>query len=107
MFTLPFIFVMNVVTIPFHMIQTIASQPQTSIAETKSVVNQPIFSLVNVKRYNIPGQKSILVVATKCPSEFVNISTPTTKIFHSLVDSGMSCINSTQILPVELRQVCS
>lgn len=107
MFTLPFIFVMNVVTIPFHMVQTIASQNQTSIEETKSAVNQPRFSLVNVKRYNIPGQKSILVVATKCPTEVVGIATPTTKIFHSLVDSGMSCINNTQILPVELRQVCS
>lgn len=107
MFTLPFIFAMNMATMPFHMVQTIGIQIQSSITETKHAVNQSRFSLINVKRYDMPGQKSVLVVATKCPAEVVGVSTPTTKIFHNLVDGGMSCINKTQILPVELRQVCA
>jgi hypothetical protein len=98
---------MNVVTMPFQMVQTIAVQSQQIVTETKSVVNQSSFSLIKVKRYDIPGQKSLVVVATKCPTELIGVNTPSTKIFHSLIDNGMSCINRTQILPMELRQACS
>jgi len=96
MFSIPLIFVINMMAIPMQMIQPV-------IAQTPLANN----FVLKVKKYDVPGEKSIVIVSTKCPTEYVGIPTPSSKAFHYLVDSGMSCINKTQILPIELRQACS
>ena len=106
MFTIPFIVMMTFVAVPQQIYYTI-STPVATVAKT--VQSKESKSLLpKIKTYkSVSGAKPITVVSLSCPTELVGISTPSTKIFHQLIDSGMSCVNSTRLLPVELQQACS
>lgn len=106
MYMFPFVFIMTVMPLPYHVMQNAITIPQTVIAPIREEFNNPEKELLKIRKYKIPGQKSIVVVSTKCPTELVGISTPSSKVFHNLIDAGMSCINKTSILPIELQQVC-
>lgn len=107
MFTMPFIIMMNFVAIPQQIYYTV-STPVVSVVKTVQSKEPSKSILPKIKTYkSVNGEKPVTVVSLNCPTELAGISTPSTKIFHQLIDSGMSCINGTQLLPVELRQVCT
>ena len=46
-------------------------------------------------------------VSTKCPSELIGIQTPGSKVYHTFIDLGLSCINSGSFIhKSEFKQVC-
>ncbi len=49
----------------------------------------------------------VYTVQVKCPSEYIGIETPTTYLVHKAVDTGISCINNTKLLPYEVKKVCA
>lgn len=53
------------------------------------------------------GEKPLLVVSFKCPTELVGVAPPSTKLLHHAVDMGMAGINRTGLLSFNLQQVCS
>lgn len=113
MFTMPFIIMMNFVAIPQQIYHTIAIPvvPVVSVVSVNKTVQakESTKSIIpKIKTYkSVNGAKPITIVSLNCPTELVGISTPSSKIFHQLIDSGMSCINVTSLLPVELQQACS
>jgi len=53
------------------------------------------------------GEKPLFVLTLKCPTEAAfGISPPPVKLVHVLVDGAMDGINYTNLLPVNLQQVC-
>ncbi len=52
------------------------------------------------------GEKPLVVVSFKCPTEVVGITPPTIKILHEAVSLGMAGINKTDLLSFDLQQVC-
>jgi len=103
MFTIPFVIMMNFVVIPQQVLYSVATPIVDVVKNT-----QPKSLLPKIKTYkSISGAKPVTVVSLKCPTESIGISTPTSKLFHQFIDTGMSCINNTNLLPVELQQVCT
>lgn len=52
------------------------------------------------------GEKPLVVVTFKCPTELVGIDTPSTIILHKVVNGGMDVINRSNLLSFNLQQVC-
>lgn len=52
------------------------------------------------------GEKPLVVMTFKCPTELVGIDTPSTLILHKVVNGGMDLINRTDLLSFNLQQVC-
>ncbi|HNQ05381.1 MAG TPA: hypothetical protein PKH69_12315 [Thiobacillaceae bacterium] len=52
------------------------------------------------------GEKPLVVVNFKCPTELVGIDTPSTLILHNLVNGGMGLINRANLLSFNMQQVC-
>jgi hypothetical protein len=52
------------------------------------------------------GEKPLVVVSFKCPTELVGIDTPSTLILHKVVNGGMDLINKTNLLSFNMQQVC-
>lgn len=52
------------------------------------------------------GEKPLVVVTFKCPTELVGIDTPSTLILHKVVNGGMDIINKTNLLSFNMQQVC-
>lgn len=52
------------------------------------------------------GEKPLVVVTFKCPTELVGIDTPSTLILHKVVNGGMDLINKTNLLSFNMQQVC-
>ena len=52
------------------------------------------------------GEKPLVVVTFKCPTELVGIDTPSTVILHKAVNGGMDLINKTNLLSFNMQQVC-
>lgn len=52
------------------------------------------------------GEKPLVVVTFKCPTELVGIDTPSTLILHKVVNGGMDVINKTNLLSFNMQQVC-
>ncbi len=52
------------------------------------------------------GDKPLMVVTFKCPTELVGVTPLPTKALHDLVDLGMGALNSSNLLPFNLQQVC-
>lgn len=62
--------------------------------------------LPTVKKVYPTGDKPLYVLTFKCPTELVGIVPPPTKVLHWLVSSGMDAINSSNLLPFNMQQVC-
>lgn len=52
------------------------------------------------------GERPMYVLTFKCPTELVGITPPPTKALRWLITSGMEAINSTNVLPFSMQQVC-
>jgi hypothetical protein len=62
--------------------------------------------LPQIKTVYPTGEKPLVVVALKCPTELVGVSTPSSAMLHTVVSAGMNAINSTKLLSFNLQQVC-
>jgi hypothetical protein len=62
--------------------------------------------LPTIKKVYPTGEKPMVVVSFKCPTELVGVTPPTIKLLHHLVDLGMDGINKTDLLSFNLQQVC-
>lgn len=74
-----------------------------------SLPHIPLFEqaiLPRVKTVYPTGEKPLVVVTFKCPTELVGIDTPSTVILHKVVNGGMSLINKTDLLAFNMQQVC-
>ena len=52
------------------------------------------------------GEKPLVIVTFKCPTELVGITPLPTKALHDLVTFGMDSINSSNLLSFNMQQVC-
>lgn len=52
------------------------------------------------------GEKPLKVLTFKCPTELVGITPIPTKALHGLVNMAMDGLNSTNLLPFNMQQVC-
>jgi hypothetical protein len=59
-----------------------------------------------VKTVYPTGEKPLKVLTFKCPTELVGITPLPTKALHELVNLAMDGINSTDLLPFNMQQVC-
>lgn len=62
--------------------------------------------LPSVKKVYPTGEKPLVVVTFKCPTELVGVTPPPTKLLHNAVTGVMDAINSTNLLSFNLQQVC-
>lgn len=52
------------------------------------------------------GDKPLVVVTFKCPTELIGITTLPTMALHGLVDLGMEAMNASNMLSFNLQRVC-
>ncbi len=103
-----------------------APSPATSMAPPRASDNSnpstlgafwalptPVFGAVGeqsilpqIKTVYPTGEKPLVVVALKCPTELVGIDTPASAMMHTVVQAGMNLVNSTNLLSFNLQQVC-
>lgn len=62
--------------------------------------------LPSIKKVYPTGEKPLVVVSFKCPTEALGVTPPTIKLLHNLVDLGMEGINKSDLLSFNLQQVC-
>jgi len=62
--------------------------------------------LPSIKTVYPTGEKPLVVVSFKCPTEVLGVTPPTISLLHDLVDLGMEGINRTDLLSFNLQQVC-
>jgi hypothetical protein len=62
--------------------------------------------LPTIKTVYPTGEKPLKVLTFKCPTELVGITPIPTKALHGLVNLGMDAINSANLLPFNMQQVC-
>jgi len=53
------------------------------------------------------GDRPVLVVSFKCPTELVGIAPPMVQAVHSLVDVVMNTVNDKKVLTFDMQQVCN
>lgn len=62
--------------------------------------------LPTIKKVYPTGEKPLVVISFKCPTELVGVTPPTIKILHDVVDLGMEGLNRSDLLSFNLQQVC-
>lgn len=95
-------------------VEPIAGAPQTSSGGFFSglIPSIPLLPgsgqsiLPKITKVYPTGEKPLVVVSFKCPTEVVGITPPTIKILHEAVSLGMTGINKTDLLSFDLQQVC-
>jgi hypothetical protein len=60
-----------------------------------------------VKKVYPTGEKPLVIVSFKCPTEVIGIAPPTVKLLHGLVDLGANGLNKSNLLSFDIQQVCS
>ena len=93
-------------------VQPVALQaPGVNFGALSPISYDPTHSLADflpsIKKVHPTGEKPLVVVSFKCPTEGMGIATPTTKILHSVIDTAFGGVNATNVLPWNLQQVCS
>jgi hypothetical protein len=53
------------------------------------------------------GEKPLVVLNFKCPTEMLGITPPPMKLLHEIVNLGFDGLNKTNLLSFNLQQVCS
>lgn len=100
----------------------VAAERPAAVAATPQVAPSSLFSslalsipllpdsgqsiLPKVSKVYPTGEKPLVVVSFKCPTEVVGITPPTIKLLHEAVNLGMAGINKTDLLSFDLQQVC-
>lgn len=62
--------------------------------------------LPTIKKVYPTGEKPLVVVSFKCPTELVGVTPPTIKLLHDAVSLGMDGLNKSNLLSFNLQQVC-
>jgi len=86
-----------------------AGSPQGNSGLHFSLPQVPLFEqsiLPKIQTVYPTGEKPLVVVTFKCPTELVGIDTPSTLILHKVVNGGMDLINKTNLLSFNMQQVC-
>lgn len=60
-----------------------------------------------VKAYEVPGEKHLMVLSLKCPTELLDVTTPSSAVIHSTIDTGFGIANKMPFLPYTFQQVCN
>ena len=63
--------------------------------------------LPTIKKVYPTGEKPLVVLNFKCPTEVIGITPPPMKLLHEAVNFGFDGINKTNLLSFNLQQVCS
>jgi hypothetical protein len=63
--------------------------------------------LPTIKKVYPTGEKPLVVLNFKCPTEVVGITPPPMKLLHEAVNFGFDGLNKTNLLSFNLQQVCS
>lgn len=96
-----------------------ASAPASPAADPSQLVNSlrnllpdlhlpspDIDVLPSITKVFPTGERPMYVLTFKCPTELVGLTPPPTKALRWLITSGMESINSTNLLPFSMQQVC-
>jgi len=81
-------------------------------SDLKSFLPEPhlpsadISILPSIKKVYPTGEKPLYVLTFKCPTELIGITPLPTKALRWLITSGMEALNSTDLLPFNMQQVC-
>lgn len=59
-----------------------------------------------IKTVHPTGDKPLVVVTFKCPTEVIGIVPPPTKLLHDAVNAGMDTLNKSNLLAFNMQQVC-
>jgi hypothetical protein len=102
--------------------QPVVTPTQTAIADTSNSFNQ-IFSglkgmlpslpsgdttlLPVIKTVYPTGEKPLVILNFKCPTEMIGITPPPMKLLHEAINFGFDGVNKTNLLSFNLQQVCS
>lgn len=62
--------------------------------------------LPSIKKVYPTGEKPLVVLTFKCPTELIGITPIPTKVLRWLITTGMDGINSTNLLSFNMQQVC-
>lgn len=60
-----------------------------------------------IKKVYPTGEKPLVVLNFKCPTEMIGITPPPMKLLHEAVNLGFDGLNKTNLLSFNLQQVCS
>jgi hypothetical protein len=63
--------------------------------------------LPTIKKVYPTGEKPLVVLNFKCPTEVIGITPPPMKLLHEAVNLGFDGLNKTNLLSFNLQQVCS
>jgi hypothetical protein len=132
MFSMPVLIFTQFMSIPYQMVQVVQpnnyyntqSHPiaiptvpyNSNLRETVLSTNTTLKNTNNgiasfiptIKIYRNLGEKPTLLLALKCPTEsLLGFSTPSSKILHSVIDTGFDTVNNFGIMPLHLSQVCA
>jgi hypothetical protein len=53
------------------------------------------------------GEKPLVILNFKCPTEMIGITPPPMKLLHEAINFGFDGVNKTNLLSFNLQQVCS
>ena len=62
--------------------------------------------LPRIQKVYPTGERPMYVLTFKCPTELIGITPLPTKALRWLISSGMDALNSTDLLPFTMQQVC-
>ncbi len=63
--------------------------------------------LPTIKKVYPTGEKPLVILSFKCPTEMLGVTPPPMKALHELINLGFDGINKTNLLSVNLQQVCN
>ena len=63
--------------------------------------------LPTIKKVYPTGEKPLVVINFKCPTEVIGITPPPMKLLHEAINFGFDGLNKTDFLSFNLQQVCS
>jgi hypothetical protein len=63
--------------------------------------------LPTIKKVYPTGEKPLVVINFKCPTEVIGITPPPMKLLHEALNFGFDGLNKTNLLSFNLQQVCS
>lgn len=63
--------------------------------------------LPTIKKVYPTGEKPLVILSFKCPTEMIGVSPPPMKALHGLINLGFDGINKTNMLSFNLQQVCN
>ena len=96
------------------------SQAQSAVSDASSGLNKIFASLKmmvpltgdsnilpTIKKVYPTGEKPLVVINFKCPTEVIGITPPPMKLLHEALNLGFEGLNKTNLLSFNLQQVCS